>query len=49
MPVQGCGGLRASLASFVKEEKLSGDNRYYSVRVRARVRVRELTLTPTLT
>ena len=28
MPVQGCGGLRASLGSFVKEEKLSGDNRY---------------------
>ena len=23
MPVQGCGGLRASLASFVKEEKLN--------------------------
>lgn len=28
MPVQGCGGLRASLVSLVKEEKLSGDNRY---------------------
>ena len=28
MPVQGCGGLRASLGSFVREEKLSGDNRY---------------------
>ena len=28
MPVQGCLGLRASLGSFVKEEKLSGDNRY---------------------
>ena len=28
MPVLGCGGLRASLGSFVREEKLSGDNRY---------------------
>ena len=28
MPVQGCGGLRAALGSLVKEEKLSGQNRY---------------------
>lgn len=28
MPVQGCGGLRRSFGALVKEEKLSGANRY---------------------
>ena len=28
VPVQGCGGLRPSLGAFVREEKLSGANRY---------------------